>query len=116
MNNPNNQINLQIEDYNFDYNKNNELRIKNIIKPYEEKIKKLQKEIMEKDFEIALLRDQIYNNLNFKNNQNQKLFMKQQIMKMNKIMTIKQKIIIIKEKNGMELSNLILMETIFICK
>ena len=48
----NNQTNLMDE---------NTLRIKNIIQPYENKIKELEEIIMQKDFEIAILKDKLYN-------------------------------------------------------
>ena len=40
----------------------NALRIKNIIQPYENKIKELEEIIRQKDFEIAILKDTINNN------------------------------------------------------
>ena len=49
----NNQQNLMDE---------NAIRIKNIIQPYENKIKELEEIIRQKDFEIALLKDKLNNN------------------------------------------------------
>jgi len=76
MNNQNEQMMANFMDYN-------NLKIKNIIKPYEEKIKKLEKEIMDKDFEIASLKDKLYNMFNI--NQNPPFFnpIMQQMMQMN---------------------------------
>ena len=51
-------------------NDENVLRIKNIIQPYENKIKELQEIIRQKDFEIAVLKDKLNNNnkaFNFRN-------------------------------------------------
>ena len=46
----------------------NAMRIKNIIQPYENKIKELEEIIRQKDFEIALLKDKLNNNgANFQN-------------------------------------------------
>ena len=42
----------------------NAIRIKNIIQPYENKIKELEEIIRQKDFEIALLKDKLNNNGN----------------------------------------------------
>ena len=42
----------------------NAIRIKNIIQPYENKIKELEEIIRQKDFEIALLKDRLNNNGN----------------------------------------------------
>ena len=58
MNNP---LNLMNE---------NAMRIKNIIQPYEAKIKELEEIIRQKDFEIALLKDKLNNFNPFKNNIN----------------------------------------------
>ena len=52
-------------------NDENVLRIKNIIQPYENKIKELEEVIRQKDFEIAVLKDKLNNNnsnlFNFQN-------------------------------------------------
>ena len=52
-------------------NDENVLRIKNIIQPYENKIKELEEIIRQKDFEIAVLKDKLNNNnsnlFNFQN-------------------------------------------------
>ena len=51
-------------------NDENVLRIKNIIQPYENKIKELEEIIRQKDFEIAVLKDKLNNNnkaFNFRN-------------------------------------------------
>ena len=61
MNGMNNMQNLNDE---------NALRIKNIIQPYENKIKELEEIIRQKDFEIAVLKDKLNNNnkaFNFRN-------------------------------------------------
>ena len=58
MNNP---LNLMNEDA---------MRIKNIIQPYENKIKELEEIIRQKDFEIALLKDKLNNFNAFTNNIN----------------------------------------------
>ena len=58
MNNP---LNLMNE---------NAVRIKNIIQPYENKIKELEEIIRQKDFEIALLKDKLNNFNAFTNNIN----------------------------------------------
>ena len=55
----NNQQNLMDE---------NAMRIKNIVQPYENKIKELEEIIRQKDFEIAVLKDKLYKNgVNFQN-------------------------------------------------
>ena len=51
--NINNQANLMDE---------NALRVKNLIQPYENKIKELEEIIRQKDFEIAVLKDKLNNN------------------------------------------------------
>lgn len=63
----------------------NALRIKNIIAPYETKIKQLEEIIREKDFEIALLKDKLNNN-NIFNNQNQNFMNMNPINPMNMMM------------------------------
>jgi len=58
---------MSMEEQLMDYN---DLRIKNIIKPYEEKIKKLEEIIAQKDFQITCLKDKLYrNSLKNKNQQ-----------------------------------------------
>ena len=58
---------MSMEEQFMDYN---DLRIKNIIKPYEEKIKKLEEIIAQKDFQITCLKDKLYrNSLKNKNQQ-----------------------------------------------
>ena len=59
--NMNNQANLKDE---------NALRIKNLIQPYENKIKELEEVIRQKDFEIAVLKDKLNNNNINMQNQN----------------------------------------------
>ena len=51
--NINNQANLMDE---------NALRVKNLIQPYENKIKELEEVIRQKEFEIAVLKDKLNNN------------------------------------------------------
>ena len=59
--NMNNQANFKDE---------NALRIKNLIQPYENKIKELEEVIRQKDFEIAVLKDKLNNNNINMQNQN----------------------------------------------
>jgi len=67
MNNPMGMNNFMLmQDQYMDYNK---LRIKNIIMPYENKIKDLEEIIRQKDFEITCLKDKL--NLQLPNNMNQ---------------------------------------------
>ena len=58
--------NMQINPININNQSNlmheNVLRIKNIIQPYENKIKELEEIIRQKDFEIAVLKDKLNNN------------------------------------------------------
>ena len=54
-------------------NDENVLRIKNIIQPYENKIKELEEIIRQKDFEIAVLKDKLNNNNKAFNFQNQNI-------------------------------------------
>jgi len=54
-NNLNTMNNLMMND--------NNLRIKNIIQPYEEKIKELEEKLRQKEFEIACLKNQIHQNI-----------------------------------------------------
>ena len=58
--------NMQINPININNQSNlmheNALRIKNIIQPYENKIKELEEIIRQKDFEIAVLKDKLNNN------------------------------------------------------
>jgi len=61
MNNQFNQIN------EMDMNTNTTLNIKNIVQPYEKKIKELEEIIRQKDFEITVLKHKLNNN-NSKNN------------------------------------------------
>ena len=71
MMNNNNQMyinNLQIQNQNMD---NESLRIKKIIQPYEEKIKQLEEQIRQKDFEITCLKDKLDKAL--QNNQNDQM-------------------------------------------
>ena len=77
MNNPmmmnnNNQMNINsassIQNQNMD---NEALRIKKIIQPYEDKIKQLEGQIRQKDFEITCLKDKLDKNL--QNNQNEQM-------------------------------------------
>ena len=56
MNNMNNQINFM---NNMDSTEQN---AKNIIEPYEKKIKQLEEIIRQKEFEIAVLKQKLYNN------------------------------------------------------
>ena len=63
--------NMGINPINMDNQPNlmdeNALRIKNIILPYENKIKELEEIIRQKDFEIAILKDKLNNNNNIQN-------------------------------------------------
>ena len=54
-----NQMNMHNQSNLMD---ENALRIKNLIQPYENKIKELEEIIRQKDFEIAVLKDKINNN------------------------------------------------------
>ena len=54
-----NQMNMHNQSNLMD---ENALRIKNLIQPYENKIKELEEIIQQKDFEIAVLKDKINNN------------------------------------------------------
>ena len=54
-----NQMNMHNQSNFMD---ENALRIKNLIQPYENKIKELEEIIRQKDFEIAILKDKINNN------------------------------------------------------
>ena len=60
---------MSMKEQFMDYN---DLRIKNIIKPYEEKIKKLEEIIAQKDFQITCLKDKL--NQNIQKNINQQFF------------------------------------------
>lgn len=60
-----NQMQINNNDFNNnDFNNNNfnniELRIKNVVEPYEEKIKELEEKLRKKDFEIIVLKEKLY--------------------------------------------------------
>ena len=72
-------------------NDENALRIKNIIQPYENKIRELEETIRQKDYEIAILKDKINNN-GF-NIQSQNLMnMNQMMLNMNQMNMIIEKL------------------------
>ena len=73
MNNQFNQIN------EMDMNTNTTLNIKNIVQPYEKKIKELEEIIRQKDFEIAVLKQK----LNISNVNNNFMNMNQMMMNQN---------------------------------
>ena len=60
-----NQMQFNNNDFNNnDFNNNNfnniEVRIKNVVEPYEEKIKELEDKLRQKDFEIIVLKEKLY--------------------------------------------------------
>ena len=62
--NPNNFEGNQKQFNNNNFNNNNfnniELRIKNVVEPYEEKIRELEEKLRKKDFEIIVLKEKLY--------------------------------------------------------
>jgi hypothetical protein len=80
-NNQMNINNISFQNQNMD---NDSLRIKKIIKPYEEKIKILEEQIRQKDFEIICLKDKL--DKNFQNNQNGQMFNMFSMMEQYKLM------------------------------
>jgi len=53
---------MQFNNNNFNNNSFNniELRIKNVVEPYEEKIKELEEKLRKKDFENIVLKEKLY--------------------------------------------------------
>ena len=67
----NNQLGINLMNMGNLNNDNNSLYIKNIIKPYEDKIKELEEKLRQKEFEIACLKNQLIcnNQMNMMANQ-----------------------------------------------
>ena len=70
MNNPMMGMNNPMMGMNNPMNDDISSRIKTIVEPYEKKIKELEEQIRQKDFEIAILKEKLYNSENnpLKNN------------------------------------------------
>ena len=64
MNNPMMGMNNQMMGMNNVMNDDTSLRIKSIIEPYEKKIKDLEEQIRQKDFEIAVLKEKLNKSVN----------------------------------------------------
>jgi len=60
MNNENFQLNL-MNNYNYMMIDENTMRVRIIVEPYEKKIKELEEIIRQKDFEISVLKDKLFN-------------------------------------------------------
>ena len=68
INNQNNQVNNLIN--NNMMMEEEEIRVKNIVEPYEKKIKELEEIIRQKDFEISVLKYKLFNFNNIQGNNN----------------------------------------------
>ena len=68
INNQNNQVNNLIN--NNMMMDEEEIRVKNIVEPYEKKIKELEEIIRQKDFEISVLKNKLFNFNNIQGNNN----------------------------------------------